>query len=171
MNELFGNQSPPPKRASQAKKRPVFDYVRETWFEGRDVPCERKRIGLLARNFAQLCGDVTPKQAVEEITRRRDVYRRMWPRVAETPEALFKNWSQMAQRVAAIQANQGAKSRADLRDAEKRLQELKGVISNSCSPAQRQGAEQAFATYVPTLGAMVNDPAISAIITDIRIML
>ena len=104
MTNLFKDDCPPPKRACQPKKRPVFDYVRDTWFEGRDVSCERSRIGRLARNFAQLCGDLTPEDAVKEITRRRDVYRRMWPSVAETPEALFKNWSQMAQRAASIQA-------------------------------------------------------------------
>lgn len=171
MNDQLFSTDPPPKRARQREKKPVFEYVRDTWFEGKVAKCTSARIGRLARNFTELCGDVTPEEAVTEIKRRREVYKRLMPMMADTGEALFKNWSSMAARVKKLEANQSAQLRADLRRAEERLQDFKSILANPINEASKQRAVNMFKEYIKTLGTLVQDNAIRNIIIDIRVML
>lgn len=170
MSSLFSDRDTPPKRAPKPRNL-VYEHIRAVWFEGIDAKCTRSRIGKLTRNFAELCGDVTPEEAIAEIDRRREVYKRTWPMMSETPEALFKNWSQMAARVEKLATNMNAEKRKALRIAEERLMHFKSMLTNPQSQASHARNVEAFKSYSSTLGAFAQDDAIRNIIIDIRVLL
>jgi len=80
---------PEPKKPKEPKLRepdPIWDYVCKVFKLNPQTKTERTRTGRVVRDLKQK--GATP----EEIERRLQLYRREWPKAADTPEAILKHW-------------------------------------------------------------------------------
>lgn len=74
-----------------AARNVLFDLVEKLWFGGRVAQPHRSRAGKIVRDLKAL--EATPDDVETRVGR----YKRQWPKMVCTPEAIVKHWHTLSQ--------------------------------------------------------------------------